>query len=83
MPQHKLAEKRVRQAAKRREHNRHQKNRVRTMIKKLESMENREEAVPALNEVKAYLDRLASKGIFKQNQVANYKSRLERKVNAL
>lgn len=83
MPQHKSAEKRVRQTEKRREHNRQQKNRVRTMMKKLESLEDKEKATTALNEVKTALDRLASKGIFKKNQAANYKSRLEKKVNSL
>ncbi len=53
------------------------------MMKKLESLEDKEKATTALNEVKTALDRLASKGIFKKNQAANYKSRLEKKVNSL
>lgn len=83
MPQHKSAEKRMRQSEVRRERNRQQKNRVRTMIKKLESLEDKEKATSALNEVKSALDRMATKGILKKNQVANYKSRLENKVNSL
>ncbi|NND71038.1 MAG: 30S ribosomal protein S20 [Rhodothermales bacterium] len=83
MPQHKSAEKRVRQAETRRERNRQQKNTARTLMKKLEGMEDKETATTALNEIKAKLDRLGSKGVFKKNQVANYKSRLEKKVNSL
>lgn len=83
MPQHKSAEKRMRQAEVRRERNRQKKNRIRTMIKQLESLEDKEKATTALNEVKSTLDRLAGKGIMKKNQVANYKSRLENRVNSL
>ena len=83
MPQHKSAEKRVRQAEKARERNRQQKNRARTLMKRLETIEDKDEAVSILNQVKANLDRLASKGVFKKNQVANYKSQLEQRVNSL
>jgi small subunit ribosomal protein S20 len=82
MPQHKSAEKRVRQNAKRREHNRYHRSRLRTMIKKLQATENKEEAVPLLNDVKAYLDRLATKGIIHKNKAAHYKSKLEKSVSA-
>ena len=39
-------------------------------------------AAEMLNEVKAYLDRLATKGIIHPNKAANYKSALEKGVNA-
>ena len=83
MPQHKSAKKRVRQAEKRRARNRYQRSRMRTMIKKLQATEDKAEAETLLNEVKAYLDRLASKGIIHKNKAANYKGKLARRVNGL
>lgn len=83
MPQHKSAAKRVRQSAKRREQNRLHRSRLRTLIKRLETAEDPEQATTLLNESKAYLDRLASKGIIHANKAANYKSALELRVNEL
>lgn len=56
---------------------------MRTLIKKLRATDNAEQAVTQLNEVKAYLDRLAAKGIIHKNKAANYKSQLDKSVNAL
>ncbi len=56
---------------------------MRTMIKRLQSTTDSEEASQILREVKSYLDRLATKGILKPKTAANYKSRLEKRVNAL
>jgi len=83
MPQHKSAEKRVRQNEVQRNRNRVQRSKMRTMIKKLETTTDKEEAVVLLNEVKSSLDRMVSKNIVKKNQAANYKSSLEKSVNAL
>ncbi|CAN5557336.1 30S ribosomal protein S20 [soil metagenome] len=83
MPQHKSAEKRVRQIAKRRAQNRHHKVRVRSLIKELDQMDNAEEAQSKLNTVKAYLDRMVSNGIVHRNRAAQTKSRLEKKIGAL
>ncbi len=83
MPQHKSAAKRVRQNEKRRARNGYQRSRMRTLIKKLRATEDSTQAQPLLNEAKSYLDRLASKRIIHKNKAANYKSELERHVNAL
>lgn len=83
MPQHKSAAKRVRQNAKRRELNRTHRSRLRTMIKNLEETEEKDQAEALLNDVKAYVDRLATKGIIHKNKAAHYKSKLEKHVNAL
>ena len=83
MPQHKSAEKRVRQTQRRRERNRTYMSRVRTLIKKVENSENKDEAAELLKETKSYLDKLVGKGVVKANKAANTKSKLERKVNAL
>lgn len=83
MPQHKSAVKRVRQNAKRRAQNREKRSRVRTMMKKVRNAEDKETATELLRDTKAELDRLASKGIIHKNKAANYKSKLQRHVNAL
>lgn len=83
MPQHKSAVKRVRQNAKRQARNQMHRSRMRSMIKRLEAMEDKEEAAAFLPEVKAKIDRLATKGLLHENKAARYKSRLEKHVNAL
>lgn len=83
MPQHESAKKRVRQSLKRRLRNRFHKSRMRTMIKKVKSANGKESATLLLNDTKALLDRLATKGIIHKNMAANVKSKLEHHVNAL
>ena len=83
MPQHKSAEKRVRQTERRRERNRYHISRMRTMVKRVSSTTDPEEAQKLLNDTKSYLDKLAGKGILKANKAANTKSRLERYVKSL
>ncbi len=80
MPQHKSAEKRVRQAEKRRTRNRLHRSRMRTMIKKLRAEQDPAQATEQLGQVKAYLDRLSAKGVIHKNKAANYKSALDRQV---
>ncbi len=83
MPQHKSAAKRIRQDAARRERNRVHRMKMRTQVKKLRELTDKEEAEGLLPEVKKTLDRLASKGIIHKNKAANYKSELDKHVNAL
>lgn len=83
MPQNKSAEKRLRQSKKRFEHNKQYRSRLRTMVKKVEEAEDKEEASLLLNDTKALLDRLSAKGLIHKNKAARYKSKLEKKVNAL
>lgn len=83
MPQHKSAAKRVRQSARRRTRNRYHRSQMRTMVKKLRQTEDPSQAQALLRQVKAYLDRLTTKKIIHKNKAANYKSELERHVNAL
>jgi len=83
MPRHESAKKRMRQNEKRRKRNKSQKSSVRTKIKKLRALEDKEEARELLNDVKGDLDRLAAKGIIHQNKAANRKSKLERHVDNL
>jgi len=83
MPQHKSAIKRVRQNERRRERNRLHRSRMRTMMVRLKSTTDKEEAQAQARNLKAYLDRLVHKRIIHKNKAANYKSALDKSVNAL
>jgi len=83
MPQHKSAEKRIRQNEKRRKRNKSRKSNVRTKIKELEALDDQAAAEELLNDIKGDLDRLAAKGVIHKNRAANKKSKLEKHVNNL
>lgn len=83
MPQHKSAEKRMRQNEERRKRNQSRKSQVRTKIKELKSTDDADAARELLNDVKGDLDRLAAKGIIHKNRAANKKGKLEKWVDSL
>jgi small subunit ribosomal protein S20 len=83
MPQHKSAEKRVRQNAKRAIRNKASISKMRTLIKKVRSSKTKAEGLTALKAVGKFLDRVASKGVIKKNMASNQKSRLAKFVNKL
>lgn len=83
MPQHKSAIKRVRQNERRREHNRTQRSKMKTLVKKVYEIDDKEEAEEAFKKASAYLDKMAGKGIIHQNFAARRKSRLANYVNNL
>lgn len=83
MPNHKSAEKRVRQTAVRKLRNRYQLSACRTAIKKLKKMTARTEAQSLLPKVYGMLDKLVKKNIIHKNKAANQKSKLTRWVNAM
>jgi small subunit ribosomal protein S20 len=86
MPNHKSAEKRVRQNAKRREINRSNKSRVRTQIKKLRAAllaKDKETSLGLLNPTISTIDKAVNKGILHRNTAARYKSRLTSHVSNL
>ena len=84
MPNHKSAEKRVRQSEKRRVINRGHKSKVRTYIKKLrvalDSGKN-EDVQSVLPEVMSVIDKSVQKGVMHKNAAARYKSRLTVRAN--
>ena len=84
MPNHKSAEKRVRQSEKRRDINRSNRSKVRTYIKKvrvaLESGKN-DEVQSVLPETISVIDKAVQKGVMHKNAAARYKSRLTLKAN--
>ncbi|MFW5748499.1 MAG: 30S ribosomal protein S20 [Chloroflexota bacterium] len=88
MANHKSALKRIRQNEKRRLHNRHFRNRMRTFVKKaraaIESNDNDvEEAIAATKRAVKDLDVSASRGIIHKRNAARRKSRLMQKLYQL
>ena len=74
------AEKRIRQERKRYEHNRAQRSRLKTSLKKVLGASDAETASAAYREVAALLDRLATRRIIHPNKAARKKSQLARFV---
>ncbi|MBS1795203.1 MAG: 30S ribosomal protein S20 [Acidobacteria bacterium] len=86
MPNHKSAEKRVRQTAKRNAINKSNTSRLRTQIKKLRAAlasGNKEQTSALLNPTVSAIDKAVNKGILHKNTAARYKSRLTLHVNNL
>ena len=86
MPNHKSAEKRMRQNEKRRQINRSSRGRLRTSIKKLRtalSGGDANEVNTALPETISTIDKAVQKGVLHRNAAARYKSRLTTRVNQL
>ena len=84
MPNHKSAEKRVRQSEKRRVINRSHRSKVRTYIKKLRTAldsGNNQDVQTALPEVMSVIDKSVQKGVLHKNAAARYKSRLTVRAN--
>jgi small subunit ribosomal protein S20 len=84
MPNHKSAEKRVRQSEKRRVINRGHRSKVRTYIKKLRvalDSGNSEDVQSVLPEVISVIDKSVQKGVMHKNAAARYKSRLTVRAN--
>ena len=84
MPNHKSAEKRVRQSEKRRVITRSNRSKVRTHIKKvrvaLDSGKS-DEIQSVLPETISVIDKAVQKGVMHRNAAARYKSRLTLKAN--
>ena len=79
----KSAIKRARQAQKRYLHNKSQRSRLKTAIKRVMNAENAEQAEHALRETSALLDRFATRRLIHPNKAARKKSQLARRVMAL
>ncbi len=73
MPQHKSAEKRVRQSERRRLANRFKKVAMRRALKAVRTAETKEDLIARSREAQQILDRLATKGIIHRNFAANRK----------
>ncbi|MEJ7624198.1 MAG: 30S ribosomal protein S20 [Pyrinomonadaceae bacterium] len=86
MANHKSAEKRIRQNAKRKEINRSNRSKLRTSIKKLRAAvtdTDKSTSTELLMPTVSLIDKAVNKGIIHKNTAARYKSRLTKHVNAL
>lgn len=84
MPNHKSAEKRVRQSEKRRAINRSHRTKVRTYIKKLRSALDsgvKQDIDRVLPEAISVIDKSVQKGVLHANAAARFKSRLTVRAN--
>ena len=82
MPNHKSAEKRVRQNEKRRDINRSNRSRLRTSVRKLrEALAGGGDVNALLPETISTIDKAVQKGVLHKNAAARYKSRLTTRVN--
>ena len=86
MANHKSAEKRVRQNAKRNEINRSNRSKLRTSIKKLRGAiagHDKKDSTELLNPTVSLIDKAVNKGLIHKNTAARYKSRLTKHVSEL
>ena len=83
MPQHKSAEKRVKQNERRRLRNKQKRTQMKSAIKKVRTATDKEVAQAELKNTVSILDRMAVKRIIHPNRAANLKAQLTRKVNAM
>lgn len=85
MPQHKSAEKRVRQSKRRNAYNRAHKSEAKKLIKTVQrlaaSNAPKEELDKALRAATQKIDRIATKGVIHKNKAARQKSALAKLVN--
>ncbi len=86
MANHKSAEKRVRQTAKRNAINRSNRSELRTKIKGLRSAiahHDQKLSTDSLGSTVSLIDKAVNKGLIHKNTAARYKSRLTRHVSAM
>jgi small subunit ribosomal protein S20 len=83
MAQHKSAEKRARQNARRHVRNKAAISKMKTLIKKVRSAKEKDKAAAALKLAVKTLDQLAAKGVIHKNKAANQKSSLTKFVSKI
>lgn len=86
MPNHKSAEKRVRQNEKRNAVNRNNRSKLRTQIKKMRTTiaaGDQAQSNEILTATVSVIDKAVNKGIIHRNTAARYKSRLNKHVSGL
>jgi small subunit ribosomal protein S20 len=83
MAHHQSAKKRIRQNEKRRLQNRYYAKSMRNAVKKLRSIEDKEEALKMFPQVSSMIDKLAKRNQIHKNKAANLKSKLMKHINKL
>jgi len=83
MAQHKSAEKRARASKRTAARNAQLRTRMRTAIKRVRSLKEKDKALVELRKTVKFLDQLVAKGIIHRNKAANSKSSLTKLVNKI
>lgn len=83
MAHHKSAKKRIKTSEKKRVRNKAALSKVKTLIKKVYSTEDKAEATVVLKEATKVIDKTAAKGKIHKNNAARKKSALTKHVNKL
>ena len=83
MAHHKSAKKRIKTSEKKRVRNKAALSKVKTLVKKVFSLEDKVEASAVLKEATKVLDKTAAKGKIHKNNAARKKSALTKHVNKL
>ncbi len=83
MANHKSSEKRIRQAEKRKLHNRYYAKTARNAVRKMRATTEKAVAAEMLPKVSAMLDKLAKRNIIHKNKANNLKSKLALHVSKL
>lgn len=83
MAHHKSAKKRIKTSEKKRVRNKAALSKVKTLVKKVFSLEDKVEAEAVLKEATKVLDKTAAKGKIHKNNAARKKSALTKHVNKL
>lgn len=83
MASHKSAKKRIRSSEKKRLVNKMSESKIKTSVKKVFSLTEKEEAEKLYKEAVAILDRYAAKGTIHKNNAARKKSALTKHINSL
>ena len=83
MAQHLSAERQARKSVKHRVRNRAYISKMKTAIKRVRNVKEKDKAAEVLRKVVKMLDQLAAKGIIHRNNAANKKSKLTRYVSSL
>lgn len=83
MPNSKSAIKRARQSVHRADHNKAQRSRLKTAMKRCISATDAETAEQAFRETSALLDRYAARNLVHRNKAARKKSQLAKHVTSL
>ena len=75
--------KRVRQAAKGRQKNRHYKSLLSSTIKRVMAVKDKKDAPSELSKAQKVIDKVASKGVIHKKKAANKKSSVSKYLNNL
>lgn len=81
MAHNRSAEKRIRQTHKRKEENHYYAKSMRTFVKRIRNMDDKEEAKKMLPKVTSMIDKLVKRNQIHKNKAANLKSSVMKAVN--